>query len=242
VQITNLPSVGTLMNTDTSTAIAANDYVSYDDIDAGYIAFIPAANANGSGYASFTFQVQDDGGTDNGGVDQDSDRTMTIDVTSVNDAPAGADNTVATDEDTLYFFSASDFGFTDPNDSPADNFQAIRITTLPGSGALIDTSTNIAVDLGDYVAASQLAFVPVADENGTPYTTFTFQMQDDGGGNDQDGTDRTMTVNVNSVNDPPVQTGTFPSAFAVNEDSHNATPVPVPGDERVGLRAGRRRG
>ena len=38
---------------------------------AGKLVFTPAANANGAGYASFTFQVQDDGGTANGGVDLD---------------------------------------------------------------------------------------------------------------------------------------------------------------------------
>src|SRR5262249_30663623 len=44
--------------------------------------------ANGSGYASFTFQVQDDGGTANGGVDLDpTPHTITVDVTPVNDAP-----------------------------------------------------------------------------------------------------------------------------------------------------------
>ena len=36
--------------------------------------FTPAANANGTAYASFTFQVQDDGGTANGGVDLDQSR------------------------------------------------------------------------------------------------------------------------------------------------------------------------
>ena len=52
------------------------------DIDAGKLVFTPAANANGAGYASFTFQVQDDGGTANGGVDLDpSANTMTINVT-----------------------------------------------------------------------------------------------------------------------------------------------------------------
>ena len=41
------------------------------DITAGNLVFTPAANANGAAYASFTFQVQDDGGTANGGVDLD---------------------------------------------------------------------------------------------------------------------------------------------------------------------------
>ena len=86
--------------------------------------FTPAANANGTGYASFTFQVQDDGGTANGGVDpRPVPNTITVNVTSVNDAPAGTDNTVTTLEDTAYVFTAADFGFTDPNDSPANSLR-----------------------------------------------------------------------------------------------------------------------
>ena len=76
------------------------------DITAGKLKFTPAANANGAGYASFTFQVQDNGGTANGGVDLDpSPNTMTINVTAVNDAPAGTDKTVTTLEDTAYTFT-----------------------------------------------------------------------------------------------------------------------------------------
>ena len=47
--------------------------------------------------------------------------TITIDVTPVNDAPAGDDNTVTTNEDTAYTFAAADFGFSDPNDTPANS-------------------------------------------------------------------------------------------------------------------------
>ena len=68
--------------------MTAGQFVSVADINAGLLVFTPAANANGTGYASFTFQVQDDGGTANGGVDLDqSANTLTINVTSVNDAP-----------------------------------------------------------------------------------------------------------------------------------------------------------
>ena len=60
-----------------------------------------------------TYTISDGhGGTDTG--------TMTVDVTPVNDAPAGTDKTVTTLEDTAYTFTAADFGFTDPNDSPAN--------------------------------------------------------------------------------------------------------------------------
>ena len=65
--------------------------------------------------------MQDDGGTANGGVDLDpTPNTITINVTAVNDAPAGTDKTVTTLEDTAYTFTAADFGFSDPNDSPAN--------------------------------------------------------------------------------------------------------------------------
>ena len=112
--------------------MTAGQFVACADITAGNSEFTPAANANGAGYASFTFQVQDDGGTANGGVDLDqSANTMTINVTSVNDAPAGTNNTVTTLEDTTYTFAAADFGFTDPNDSPANALTAVKITTLP---------------------------------------------------------------------------------------------------------------
>src|SRR5947207_241622 len=81
---------------------------------AGNLKFTPSANANGAAYASFTFQVQDDGGTANSGVDFDQTANqITVNVTSVNDAPAGTDKTVTTLEDTAYTFAAADFGFTD---------------------------------------------------------------------------------------------------------------------------------
>src|SRR5207245_11519123 len=55
---------------------------------AGRVTFTPAANANGSGYASFSFAVKDDGGTANGGADTDATpNTITFDVSAVNDAP-----------------------------------------------------------------------------------------------------------------------------------------------------------
>src|SRR5438552_10160074 len=87
-----------------------SQFVSAADITAGKLKFSPAANANGAGYASFTFQVQDDGGTahSGGAVDQTAD-TRTIDVTSVNDAPASTNNTVSVLEDGSYTFAAADF-------------------------------------------------------------------------------------------------------------------------------------
>ena len=119
VTITTMPGAGSL--TLSGVAVTAGQSISVANINSGNLKFAPAANANGAGYASFTFQVQDDGGTANGGVDLDqSANTMTVERDAVNDAPAGTDNTVTTLEDTQYTFAAADFGFTDPNDSPAN--------------------------------------------------------------------------------------------------------------------------
>ena len=63
------------------TAVAAGSSVEVGKI--GDLAFKPAADANGTGYASFTFTVSD-------GEDASTPaNTMTIDVTAVNDAATG---------------------------------------------------------------------------------------------------------------------------------------------------------
>ena len=135
VKITTLPAAGTL--TDNGVAVTAGQFVAVADINGGKLKFTPAANASGAVYASFTFQVQDDGGTANGGVDLDpSPKTMTVNVTWVNQAPTGANKTVTTLENTAYTFATADFGFSDPNDSPPNNLLAVKITTLPAAGTL----------------------------------------------------------------------------------------------------------
>src|SRR5262245_9363588 len=112
VRIATLPGAGTLTNN--GVAVSAGQAVEAADIAAGLLRFTPAPDANGTGYASFTFQVQDNGGTANGGVDLDpTARTMTLNVTAVNDPPVGKNTSVTTLEDTAYSFSASDFGFSD---------------------------------------------------------------------------------------------------------------------------------
>src|SRR5205085_2017807 len=204
VKITTLPGAGTLTNN--GVAVTAGQVVSVADINSGLLVFTPVANANGTGYASFTFQVQDSGGTSNGGVDLDqSANTLTVNVTSVNDAPAGTNNTVTTLEDTTYTFTAADFGFSDTSDSPANTLLAVKITTLPGAGTL--TNNGVAVTAGQFVSVSDinsglLVFTPIANANGAGYASFTFQVQDNGGtatsGSNLAATANTLTVNVTS--------------------------------------------
>src|SRR5205085_1661974 len=135
VEITTLPTAGTL--TLSGGAVTAGQIIAATNITARKLVFTPAANANGTGYASLTFQVQDNGGTGNGGVDTDqSPNTLTINVTSVNDAPAGTDATITTLEDTAHIFPAADCAILFPYTTLFRSLLAVEITTLPTAGTL----------------------------------------------------------------------------------------------------------
>ena len=151
--------------------------------------------------------------------------TISITVNAVNDAPAGANNTITTNEDTNRVFTSADFGFSDSSDSPANALAAVVITTLPAAGTLLNNGNPVAA--GDSVsaaaiAAGQLVFVPAANANGAGYASFTFQVRDTGGtangGVDTDATANTITVNVNAVNDAPTATG-LTQSLVINEDA-----------------------
>ena len=199
VEITTLPTLGSL--TLNGVAVTPGQYISAADIAAGKLLFTPAANAFGDNYANFTFQVQDDGGTDNGGVDLDpTPNTITFNVSPINHAPAGADKAITTAENGAHIFAAADFGFSDPDGHDLAN---VEITSLPSHGSL--KLNGVAVTPGQFVsaadiAAGKLVFTPAANAFGDGYANFTFQVQDDGGtaggGVDLDPTPNTITFTV----------------------------------------------
>ena len=219
VTITTLPTAGAL--TLDGAAVTAGDAISAADIAAGKLLFTPAENDNGTGYASLTFQVQDDGGTASGGVDLDqTPNTITIDVTPVNDAPELGFGANSLFEDTPRVFSLADFPVLDDADTPPNALLAVKITTLPSHGIL--TLDGVAVAAGDFIspediAAGKLVFTPEA--NSTASTSFTFQVQDDGGtangGIDLDPTPNQISFTYIPVNDAPVAVD---DVAATNED------------------------
>ncbi len=225
VEITTPPSVGGSL-TDNGVAVTAGQFVAATDIVAGLLIYTPNANQNGAGNSTFTFQVQDNGGTAGGGIDTDpTAKTMTVNVTSVNDAPAGTNKTIGLTQDTVYTMTVADFGFTDPNDTPANNLLAVKITTLPAVGSLKDNG--VAVTAGQFVAVTDitgglLKFTPTAGQTGSPFTTFTFQVQDDGGiangGVDTDPSPNTITFNVVPANHAPQ--GTDKTISLVENTNH----------------------
>src|SRR5438105_3258444 len=83
-----------------------------------------------------------------------------------NHAPAGANKTVTTLEDTAYTFTAADFGFSDASDSPPNTLSAVEVSTLPTAGAL--ANNGVAVTTGQFISlaninSGKLTFSPAAN-------------------------------------------------------------------------------
>ncbi len=178
--------------------------------DIANLVFLPGLNENGSNYSSFTFSVQDDSGSFSA-----SPNTLTFDVTPVNDAPSGADNTVTTNEDTAYTFGPNDFGFTDPD--TGDALQAVRIDTLSLDPDATLQLNGIDVTAGQVIAAADIAnlvFLPGLNENGSNYSSFTFSVQDDSGS--FSASPNTFTFDVTPVNDQP---SSADNTITTNEDT-----------------------
>ncbi|HEY0414266.1 MAG TPA: Ig-like domain-containing protein [Allosphingosinicella sp.] len=169
------------------------------------IVYAPPGNFNGA--TSLTITTDDQGNTGSGGAKTDTD-IVTINVTPINDEPAGGDNSATILEDASYALHESDFNFTDPLDN--DAFAGIVVYSLPTNGTLLLNGSPVAAN--DFVNAtdignSKLVFKPDLDESGSPYATFGFQVRDDGGtvspGVDTDQSFNTFTFNVTAQNDGP---------------------------------------
>ena len=127
---------------------------------------------------------------------------MVLPAAATNNPPTSADKTVGTPEDTDYTFLTADFAFTDTD--MGNTLSSVKIVTLPVLGTLTLSGTALTSgDLPQTVTAAQigtLKYVPPANDNGSPFTSFTFRVND---GTDNSATPNTMTVNVTAVNDAP---------------------------------------
>jgi VCBS repeat-containing protein len=162
---------------------------------AGVLTYTLAANASGT--ALVTINIQDDGGTANGGVDISADQTFNINVTAVNDVPSftkGADQTVLEDSG-----AATINGWaTALSAGPADEAgQALNFIVTNNNNALFSAQPSVS-------AAGVLTYTPAANAFGS--ATVSVQIHDNGGtasGGVDTSAIQTFNINVTAVNDAP---------------------------------------
>jgi hypothetical protein len=201
--------------------VTAGTRVTAADIQAGLLVYTPEADVFGDGHTSFTFQVEDDGSTSNGGVVvSTSANTITFDVAADNDTPPPVDATeVTTKNDAVIFTLTStevDTGTDNADDALVTGY---KITSLPGNGTLTYLGTDVTLnqiipaDTGTSGRPSaDLTFTPTL--NFTGQETFTFTAIDAAGA---ESGNATLTLDVTAENEAPQLT--VPGAQGVQEDA-----------------------
>ncbi|MEB3310572.1 MAG: bluetail domain-containing putative surface protein, partial [Snowella sp.] len=163
VRVSTIPTLGSL--TLNGIAVTAGTLISKADIDSGNLRFTPIANDNRISttvpYASFTFQVQDDGGTANGGINLDpTPNTFNLFVTPVNDAPVAYSSSVP----------AITMGTTNPTGAAISSLFRNRISS-PSNYQFDDVIDRVTGGSN----ANTLAGIAIAGNNANPTTEGKWQ-------------------------------------------------------------------
>jgi len=213
VIVSSLPSAGTLTLNGVPVTAGQSISVSLLTGAAAGLVWTPPANANGNSLASFTFQVKDNGGTANGGVDVDaSANTVTFNVTPVNDGPVAIDDLVTGIEDSPVTLNLL---LNDQNAAGgAATSPSVQVTSLTVNGSTYNTPGVPVVlpGIGSvyFTSAGNLTFTPVQNWNGTVPGTITYTITE--------GVETSVgavTITLAPVNDAPVAS---PDTFTVAED------------------------
>jgi Cadherin-like/Bacterial pre-peptidase C-terminal domain/FG-GAP-like repeat/Bacterial Ig domain/Bacterial cadherin-like domain len=205
-------TVSFLVNTDNTALFSA-----LPDINsAGRLTYTVAPNAFGT--ATVTVSLQDNGGTNDGGLDTSAPQTFVIQVNPVNDAPTLTvpTTTVTVSEDGSFDFSGSNaiqLTDIDSGESP------IRVTlTVTKGGISIPASSGLSVASGanggrtvtftgkveDFVTAfSNVVYTPDANYSGNDTLTVTVNDQGNVGSGGARSLTRTVGISVTAENDAP---------------------------------------
>jgi len=186
----------TVSATSNNTALIPNPMVNYTNPDTtGSLTYTPVHNQSGD--AIITVTVQDDGGTDNGGIDT-AIITFTVHVGFVNTAPTlnVISNVTCNENAGTQTVNLSGISAGDSDDIG----QTLTVSAVSENTALIPNPT---VTYTSPNATGSLSFKPVADQWGSAKIDVTVK---DNGGTANGGVDtftRSFVVIVNLVNDPP---------------------------------------
>ncbi|WP_341224293.1 cadherin-like domain-containing protein, partial [Loktanella salsilacus] len=211
VRIDSLPAAGAGVLRLNGTAVTTGQIISQADIIGGNLIFDPAQDANGTGLGDFTFSVRDS----NGAFDT-APKTMTLNVTPVNDAPSSTpafNLTVGEDAGTqtvIGLMQSREEGGGPDEDGQTITFDVKSISDSANFTAaeLFDTLPAFTVPSG---SGNTLVFAPsdILAAGQTETVTVTVGVTDDGGtansGNDT-GTDQTFTITITGANDAPTGT------------------------------------
>ncbi len=178
---------------------------SVNNNNTGLFTVQPAVNASGTltftlassqtGMATVTLSLSDDGGTQNGGVNQSGSQSFTITVNPTNNAPSftkGANQNVLEDAAAQ---TVSNWA-TSISDGDGGG-QTLNFNVSNNNNSLFSSQPAIN-------ASGRLTYTPAANTNGV--ATVTVSLSDDGGtagGGDDTSDDQTFTITVTSVNDVP---------------------------------------
>ncbi len=211
VTITSLPTAGALLLN--GIAVAAGQAILASDLSD--LKFEPYPNENGTGYASFTFQVTDNGGTSNGGVNTDpTANTITFDVTAQNDAPviwapssfnfvpaSSSTGDMLTTLNTLKFADINSAGSVTVKLTTSDS--GAHFLASSGGGVSVSgndtgtlTLTGTIAAINTFIADNHLAY----DLNDNSADTITVSINDGSSSNATDSA--TIIVGPNAVGSP----------------------------------------
>ena len=201
------------------------------------VVFTPTQHLNGTGAASISFQVRDNGGTANGGVNTDqSANTLTFNIAAVNDpVGASAPETETVFEDTPKAING--LAISDADAALAPN--GVYVVTLSSTNGTMSVTTNagLTFSAGDGTADATMTFRGTLSAINTALATAVYAPASNYGGpaeiqlqaTDQFGAtvatgtgagtnaSDTTAVTVTAVNDAP--TNTVGGAVATSEDA-----------------------
>ncbi|RAW01361.1 tandem-95 repeat protein [Pseudochryseolinea flava] len=163
----------------------------------GIVSFTPMANFSGAATVNYTVN-DNDGATSNAA-------TITITVTSVNDAPVAANDAASTTEETPITLNVVS-NDTDIDGTIAANSVDLNMSTAGIQGTIVTSDGTFTVN-----AAGVVSFTPVANFNGIAVVSYTV--------NDNNGlasNQATISITVNEENDAPVAVA---DATTTNEDT-----------------------
>ncbi len=164
----------------------------------GTLTYTPATNV--SGVATIGVDIQDNGGTANGGDDTSNIQTFTITVNGVNQVPSfngGGDDTTLEDSGSQTIPAWA----TSISEGAGDSGQVLNFIVTNDNNALFSVQPAVDPSSGD------LTYTPAANANGT--ATVSVKLHDNGGvanGGDDTSVPQTMTITVTAVNDAPTFT------------------------------------